>query len=71
MYKFQWSKRAYTQILIFQKDTAVHFAAGNGLPTVMDAHIRWTTEKNENVGITLEVTKTDDRTCTARDGKKA
>lgn len=71
MDEIQWSKRACRGIVIFQEDTAVHFAAGDGLPTVMDAHIWWTTEKNEYVGITLEVTNTDDRTCAAGDGKMA
>lgn len=38
--------------------------------TVMDAHRRWATVKNERMGIVLEVTHTDDGDRRARDERK-
>lgn len=50
-----------TQILILQKEErAVHSAADEGPQTVIDAHRRWLTVKNERMAIVLEVTHTDD-----------
>lgn len=46
---------------------AAHFETDGGLQTVMDARRRWATEKNERMGIILEVTHTDDRGVNARD----
>lgn len=38
---------------------------------MMDARRRWATVKNERMGIVLEVTRTDDGGCRARDEQKS
>lgn len=49
---------------------AVRSETDEWLQTVMDAHRRWATVKNERMGIVLEVTHTDDGGRGARDEQK-
>lgn len=50
-----------TQIVVLQKeDRAVHAEADEGPQTVIDAHRRRLTVKNERMAIVLEVTHADD-----------
>ncbi len=69
MKEFQWTKKK-TQILICQKADSSAFETDEGPQTVMDAHRRWATVRNERMGIVLEVTHTDDGGREARDEQK-
>lgn len=63
-----------TQILICQNEGSVGRVVlsetREELPTVMDAHRRWATVKNERMGIVLGVTHTDDGSHRVRDELK-
>lgn len=68
--KFQWAKEQTHRFGSASRRIAVHSEADEGQQTVMDAHRRWATVKNERMGIVFEVTHTDDGGREARDEQK-
>lgn len=67
----QWTKGAKIDFNPPKKRwLAAHLETDEGPHTVMDAHRRWATVKNERMGIVLEVTHTDDGGCKVRDEQK-